>query len=197
MKKIVITNEKGGTGKSTAACLLVEYLNHLNKRVQLTDIDLLRTSQIWVDNCQAEGRQVSWNRPEYHIIDTAGSSGSALGWIRQADLIVVPLQIHYADLKVSTDWFLTLNSEIQQKIIFLPNRWQNTKEQREGMKQMQDIVLKHKAQLTPTLANRPALYGVLLNGSKENFFDNKKDRQEAENVMRTILKYLENGEERK
>jgi cellulose biosynthesis protein BcsQ len=42
MKKIAITNEKGGTGKSTIACLLVEYLN---KKVQLTDTDPIQTSQ--------------------------------------------------------------------------------------------------------------------------------------------------------
>ena len=45
MKKIAITNEKGGTGKSTIACLLVEYLNNLNKKVQLTDADPIQTSQ--------------------------------------------------------------------------------------------------------------------------------------------------------
>jgi cellulose biosynthesis protein BcsQ len=45
MLKIAITNEKGGTGKSTIACLLVEYLNHLKKKVQLIDTDPIQTSQ--------------------------------------------------------------------------------------------------------------------------------------------------------
>lgn len=45
MKKIVITNEKGGTGKSTFACLLTEYLNHQGAKVQLIDTDPLQTSQ--------------------------------------------------------------------------------------------------------------------------------------------------------
>jgi hypothetical protein len=38
------------------------------------------------------------------------------------------------------------------------------------------------------LGNRAALYGELLNGSKENFFNNKdKNNEEAENTMRTLL----------
>ena len=101
MKKIAITNEKGGTGKSTIACLLVEYLNNLNKKVQLTDTDPIQTSQTWANNCQQEGRQVSTTPADYQIIDTAGSSGSSLNWIKQADLIVVPFQAHYVDLKVT------------------------------------------------------------------------------------------------
>jgi len=43
--KIVITNEKGGTGKSTLACLLVEYLNQQKQKVQLIDTDPIQTSQ--------------------------------------------------------------------------------------------------------------------------------------------------------
>jgi cellulose biosynthesis protein BcsQ len=45
MKKVVITNEKGGTGKSTIACLLVEWLNYLGKKVQLVDTDPIQSSQ--------------------------------------------------------------------------------------------------------------------------------------------------------
>ena len=78
MIKIAITNEKGGTGKSTIVCLLVEYLNNLNKKVQLIDTDPIQTSQTWANNCKQEGRQVSTNPADYQIIDTAGSSGSAL-----------------------------------------------------------------------------------------------------------------------
>jgi cellulose biosynthesis protein BcsQ len=44
-KRIVITNEKGGTGKSTVACLLVEYLNHQQQSVRLIDTDPIQTSQ--------------------------------------------------------------------------------------------------------------------------------------------------------
>jgi cellulose biosynthesis protein BcsQ len=45
MIKIAITNEKGDTGKSTIACLLVEYINHSKKKVQLVDTDPIQTSQ--------------------------------------------------------------------------------------------------------------------------------------------------------
>jgi cellulose biosynthesis protein BcsQ len=43
--KIVITNEKGGTGKSTCAVLLVEYLLFQGYKVQLIDTDPLQTAQ--------------------------------------------------------------------------------------------------------------------------------------------------------
>ncbi|CAG8742409.1 19667_t:CDS:2, partial [Racocetra fulgida] len=43
-----------GTGKSTLACLIVEYLNYKNKKVQLIDTDPIQTSQTWANNCQEE-----------------------------------------------------------------------------------------------------------------------------------------------
>jgi cellulose biosynthesis protein BcsQ len=44
-KTIVITGEKGGTGKSTISALLIEYLNHLNHKVNVIDTDNLRSVQ--------------------------------------------------------------------------------------------------------------------------------------------------------
>jgi Mrp family chromosome partitioning ATPase len=39
LTKIVITGNKGGTGKTTIAALLTEYLNYQNQKVQLIDTD--------------------------------------------------------------------------------------------------------------------------------------------------------------
>jgi cellulose biosynthesis protein BcsQ len=188
MIKIAITNEKGGTGKSTIACLLVEYLNHLKKKVQLIDTDPIQTSQTWVNNCKQEGRQVSTNPASYQIIDTAGSSGSALSWLVQADLILVPFRPHYADLQTTTTWFTSLKPDWQAKIIFVPNHWQNTKEQREGLTQIKEIVEEEKhGQITNPIVNRPALYGTILNGSKINFFSRKVLPSEIKELFKEIL----------
>lgn len=187
MKKIIITNEKGGTGKSTIACLLVEYLNHLNQKVQLIDTDPIQTAQTWANNCQEEGRQVSTNPATYQVVDTAGSSGSALSWLVQADLILVPFRPHYADLQTTTSWFTSLKPSWQAKIIFIPNHWQNTREQREGLKQLKEIIAEEKqGQITSPLANRPALYGSLLNGSQKNFFT----KPELPSEVWTLMKLL-------
>ncbi|CAJ0899535.1 13315_t:CDS:2 [Entrophospora sp. SA101] len=81
---------KSGTGKSTIAALLTEYLNYKGYRVQLIDTDPLQTSQAWVNNCQQEGRLVSQTQaPEYQIIDTAGCSGPAYGAKQLQQLIKV------------------------------------------------------------------------------------------------------------
>jgi cellulose biosynthesis protein BcsQ len=39
LTKIVLTGNKGGTGKTTLAALLTEYLNHRKKKIQLIDTD--------------------------------------------------------------------------------------------------------------------------------------------------------------
>ena len=188
MIKIAITNEKGGTGKSTITCLLVEYLNHLKKKVQLIDTDPIQTSQTWVNNCRQEGRQVSINPASYQIIDTAGSSGSALSWLAQADLILVPFRPHYADLQTTTTWFTSLKPDWQTKIIFIPNHWQNTKEQREGLTQIKEIIEEEKhGRITNPIVNRPALYGTILNGSKVNFFSRKVLPSEIKELFKEIL----------
>jgi len=189
MKKIVVTNEKGGTGKSTVACLLVEYLNWKKKKVQLIDTDEIQTSQTWVDNCQAEGRKVSTaNNPEYQIIDTAGSGGSALNWLREANLILLPFRPHYADLQTTITWFTSLEPNLQSKVVLIPNQWQKTKEQREGLNQLEAIIQAEKqGRVTHSLSNRPALYGGFLNGSKENFFTHKKLPAEVLTLMTQIL----------
>lgn len=195
VKKIVITNEKGGTGKSTITCLLVEWLNFKKNKVQLIDTDPIQSSQDWVNNCQEERRKVSNSPAEYQIIDTAGSSGSSLNWLKQADLIIVPFQAHYVDLKVTIDWFTSLKPDWQSKVIFVPNRWQKTKEQREGMEQLKEIMKEERnGKLTIPLSNRPALYGSLLNGNKDNFFINKKIPSEVKELMKFIEKeiYAEN-----
>ncbi|KLL04771.1 MAG: ParA-like protein [Mycoplasmataceae bacterium RV_VA103A] len=184
MIKIVITGEKGGTGKSTLACLLVEYLTYQQKKVQLIDTDPLQTAQTWWENCQSEGRPVLSCPAEYQVIDTAGSSGASLLWINQADILIVPLVLHYADLRIVANWFASLNKTLQKKIYFLPNRWQNTKEQREGLKQLEREIKKvGVGQVLPPLSNRPALYAPFLNGNKENFFTDQKNSQEAQQVL--------------
>jgi cellulose biosynthesis protein BcsQ len=167
--------------------LLVEWLNYLGKKVQLVDTDPIQSSQDWINNCKEQGREVSQNSADYQIIDTAGSSGSALSWLKQAELIIVPFQPHYVDLKVTIDWFDSLKKDWQEKIIFIPNRWQNTKEQREGLAQLKEIIREEEVgKITEPLNNRPALYGSLLNGSKNNFFVEKKVPQEAQALMKFI-----------
>lgn len=101
LTKIVITGNKGGTGKTTIAALLTEYLTYQKKKVNLIDTDPNQALKFWMDNCQQEGRLVSLSLPvDYQIIDTAGVSGGSLAYIKKADIILVPFIPHYIDLQV-------------------------------------------------------------------------------------------------
>ena len=100
MKRIVVTGEKGGTGKSTISALLIEYLNFIDQKVMLTDLDPLQITSSYVLNCRKKEREVIETKEDidYQIIDTAGVVGASLNYIRQADTILVPFRPHYPDL---------------------------------------------------------------------------------------------------
>ena len=191
LTKIVITGNKGGTGKTTITALLAEYLIHQKKKVNLIDTDPNQALKFWIANCQQEKRPVSSPFPvDYQIIDTAGVSGGSLTYIKQADIILVPFVSPYIDLQVIIPWFNSLPWERKEKIYLLPNRYQKTREQQEGLEQLKDETGRDdKAGVVlPPLSQRPALYSLLLNGSKDNFFT-KKESEQAKQVFQELFKH--------
>jgi cellulose biosynthesis protein BcsQ len=190
---IVFTGDKGGVGKSTLAVLMTEWLLSQGTKVQLVDADPNQTAKIWAEKCESQGYRVSTPDAPVTIADTAGTSGASLNkYIRQADIIVVPFQPHVADLETVVGWFLSINEELQERVVFVPNRLTHTKEQRDGLEELRKI-LKEAGQgrLAPGLADRPAVYPPLLNGRKENFFNlrlDEKAKQEVGATFRSIMK---------
>ena len=190
LTKIVITGNKGGTGKTTITALLAEYLTYQKKKINLTDTDPNQALQTWINNCQQENRLVSSPLPvDYQIIDTAGVSGGFLTYIKQANIILVPFVPHYVDLQVIIPWFNSLPKEQQKRVYFLPNRYQKTKEQQEGLQQLDETRQAQGAgKILPPLSHRSALYGTVLNGSKEIFFANQKKSADAFQVFKELFK---------
>jgi len=81
----------------------------------------------------------------------------------------------------------------QKKVYFLPNRYQKTKEQREGLNQLNETRRDMKAGVVlPPLSQRPALYGSLLNGSPANFFTQKESQQAQESFTQLFKHYEKN-----
>ncbi len=191
--KIVITGNKGGTGKTTITALLAEYLTYQGKKVNLIDTDSNQALQSWINNCQEEGHSVSSRFPvDYQIIDTAGVSGGSETYLKRADIMLIPFIPHYVDLQVIILWFNSLSEERQQKVFFLPNRYQKTKEQQEGLNQLLNETGRDKRTgiiLSP-LSHRPALYGSVLNGSKENFFQ-RSEATTAQEIFQQLFNHYE------
>lgn len=185
---IVFTGDKGGVGKSTLAVLMTEWLLSKGKQVQLVDADPNQTSKIWTEKCEALGYRVSTPDAPVTIVDTAGTSGASLNrYILQADIIVVPFQPHVADLETVLGWFLSVNEDLQRRVVFVPNRLTNTKEQRDGLEELRKILKETgRGRLAPGLSNRPAVYPPMLNGRKENFFKLPMDERVKEEVQATF-----------
>lgn len=174
---IALTGDKGGVGKSTVALLLAEWMLMKGERVKVIDADPNQTAQTCIDKCQALGYTISSPNAAITIVDTAGTSGSSLQrYIRQADLILVPFQPHVADLETVVGWFLSLNASLQERVVFVPNRLAYTKEQRDGLAQLQQVLTDEgRGRMVTGLSNRPAVYPPLFNGHAENFFHGKHD----------------------
>jgi len=188
---IAFTGDKGGVGKSTLAILLAEWLTKKGIRVNIVDADPNQTAQTCVDKCQEQGYRISTPSAPVTIVDTAGTSGSSLQrYIRQADLIIVPFQPHVADLETVVGWFLSLNESLQNRVIFVPNRLAHTREQRDGLAELNAMLKEQgRGKLAPGLSNRPAVYPPIFNGRKENLFNTKLDPS-AEAELRQLFESI-------
>jgi chromosome partitioning protein len=191
---IALTGDKGGVGKSTLAILLAEWLKKKGYSTNIIDADPNQTAQTCVDKCQELGYPICTPNATVTIVDTAGTSGSSLQrYIRQADIILVPFQPHVADLETVVGWFLSLNESLQDRVIFVPNRLAHTREQRDGLAEL-DSTLKEqgRGKLAPGLSNRPAVYPPIFNGRNENLFDTKFDPS-AEAELRQLFESILEG----
>jgi cellulose biosynthesis protein BcsQ len=191
---IVFTGDKGGVGKSTLAVLLTEWFLSQGKQVRLVDADPNQTSKTWAEKCEALGYKVNVPEAPVTIVDTAGTSGSSLNqYIRRADIIVVPFQPHVADLETVVGWFLSINAELQRRVVFVPNRLANTKEQRDGLQELRKVLKEEgRGRMAPGLSNRPAIYPPLLNGRKDNFFTLPLDEKVKKEVQASFASIIRN-----
>ena len=189
---IALTGDKGGVGKSTLAILLAEWSIFQGIAVDVIDADPNQSTQTWVDKCAEIGYRVSSPGAPRVIVDTAGTSGSGMTrYIREAGRIVIPFQPHVADLETVVGWFLSLRAEMQNRVVFVPNRLTGTIEQRDGIAELRAMLVEEgRGLLASGLANRPAVYPPIFNGRAENFFALNSDRRvqdETRELFNTIL----------
>ena len=169
---IALTGDKGGVGKSTIAILLAEWSFFRGHEVRIIDADPNQSTQTWVDKCAEKGYVVNSPQASRTIVDTAGTSGSSMTrYIRTADKIVIPFQPHVADLETVVGWFLSLRAEMQERVVFVPNRLTGTIEQRDGMQELKELLAEEgRGRLISGLTNRPAVYPPVFSGRGQNFF---------------------------
>lgn len=184
---IAITGDKGGVGKTTIAILLAEWLLVQDFPCQLIDADPTQNAQTCLDKCKDLGYQISEPNAPVTIVDCAGTSGSSLTrYITKADVILIPFKPHVADLETVIGWFLSAKEPLQERVIFVPTHLARTKEQAEGLEQLRSILKEEgRGSLGPGVNDRPAVYGPVMNGRPENFFNSKLDEK-----IRDELNYL-------
>ena len=189
---IALTGDKGGVGKSTIAILLAEWSLFQGREVRVIDADPNQSTQTWVDKCAAKDYFVNSPQATRVIVDTAGTSGSSMTrYIRGADRIIIPFQPHVADLETVVGWFLSVRAEMQERVIFVPNRLTGTIEQRDGIQELKNLLAEEgRGRLVSGLTNRPAVYPPIFSGRERNLFTldlDSKVQNETQILLTSIL----------
>lgn len=142
-KIIVVSNSKGGTGKSTMCMQFANYLTSMGKKVAVLDadegqtiVDLRNSEQkqhpetpllwkVWnaADNAQAFVDRAMGMDDTYVIVDCPGSlNKNLLPFFKAADAIVVPFRYDDVVIMRTMKFVKVLKlAEIHAKMLFLPN----------------------------------------------------------------------------
>jgi chromosome partitioning protein len=119
MKTFLITNPKGGSGKTTLATNLAGYFANTGANVMLSDMDRQGSSYDWLMRrpehlpliYSANSRKTP--NIDVTIIDTpAGLRGEKLsGVVKEADWVIVPIQSSTFDIHATQEFIEILNAE--------------------------------------------------------------------------------------
>ncbi len=137
MRKILVLNSKGGSGKTTIATNLASYYAHKGNRVALVDLDPQESSISWlkarssgkhpITGVKGYGEQV--RGVDYKIIDApAGLQGQALTKVLNlAESVIIPILPSPIDIRAASDFIKNMKKHSRvigkkSKIALVANR---------------------------------------------------------------------------
>ena len=123
MKKILIANPKGGSGKTTLATNLAGYFSSQNRKVSLLDLDKQQSSIGWlkrrpdhlakINGLSDRSALSKKSNADVIIIDSpAGIRGEKLSdAVKEADWVIVPMQTSTYDINATQEFIDILKAE--------------------------------------------------------------------------------------
>jgi chromosome partitioning protein len=123
MSTILITNPKGGSGKTTISTNLAGYFASRGQHVVLSDMDRQRSASAWlarrpttlplIYGMDGRGKHADSLSADWTIIDSpAGLHGDKLtDAVKRADWVVVPMQSSAFDMGATQDFLDVLREE--------------------------------------------------------------------------------------
>lgn len=123
MNTILVTNPKGGSGKTTLSTNLAGYFASRNHHVALSDMDRQKSASAWLERrpshlplihgLDGRGKHATSLSADWTIIDSpAGLHGEKLSdAVKKADWVVVPMQQSAFDMGATQDFLEVLREE--------------------------------------------------------------------------------------
>lgn len=122
MRRVLVANTKGGSGKTTLATNLAGYLAQLGHKVVLEDIDRQQSAAAWMSrrpeqvatvfNAEALGKS-ALQKADWVITDSPGSlrDKKISEAVRETDLVLVPVVPSAFDIGATQDFLAMLAEE--------------------------------------------------------------------------------------
>lgn len=117
MKTFLVTNPKGGSGKTTLATNLAGYFAGRGRRVLLEDMDRQGSATSWLERREAHLPEILSTKKhldvDVTVIDSpAGLRGEKLSdAVKAADFVIVPMQSSIFDISATEDFLAVLKAE--------------------------------------------------------------------------------------